>query len=63
MKNLLTGLATHLFGDVPMRWNEDYFPFTTPSFELEIMFNNKWMEVLGMNRNDPNIDGCDYPHI
>jgi len=48
LKNLLSGLATHLFGDVPMRWNEDYFPFTEPSFELEIMFNNKWMEVLGM---------------
>lgn len=47
LKALLTGLARNLFGDVEMRWKEDYFPFTQPSFELEVMFNNKWMEVLG----------------
>mmetsp|Transcript_68872 Transcript_68872/g.135221 ORF Transcript_68872/g.135221 Transcript_68872/m.135221 type:complete len:427 (+) Transcript_68872:75-1355(+) len=47
LKELLTGLARHLFGDVEMRWNPDYFPFTEPSFELEVMFNGKWMEVLG----------------
>jgi phenylalanyl-tRNA synthetase alpha subunit len=43
----LTGLARHLFGDVEMRWREDYFPFTEPSFELDIFFNGDWMEVLG----------------
>ena len=30
-----------------MRWNDDYFPFTSPSFELEIFFNGEWLEVLG----------------
>jgi phenylalanyl-tRNA synthetase alpha chain len=30
-----------------MRWREDYFPFTEPSFELDIFFNGDWMEVLG----------------
>lgn len=43
----MSGLAIHLFGNVEMRWKEDFFPFTEPSFELEILFNGKWMEVLG----------------
>jgi phenylalanyl-tRNA synthetase alpha chain len=47
LKELLTGLALHLFGNVEMRWNSDYFPFTNPSFELEVNFNGEWLEVLG----------------
>ncbi len=40
-------MAKHLFGNVEMRWKEDYFPFTEPSFELEVLFNGNWLEVLG----------------
>ena len=29
------------------RWNPDYFPFTEPSYELEIYLKDRWMEVLG----------------
>ncbi|CAI9090623.1 OLC1v1025437C1 [Oldenlandia corymbosa var. corymbosa] len=47
LKNCLEGLARHLFGAVEMRWVDTYFPFTNPSFELEIYFQEKWMEVLG----------------
>ncbi|XP_010914393.1 phenylalanine--tRNA ligase, chloroplastic/mitochondrial [Elaeis guineensis] len=47
LKKSLEGLAKHLFGAVDMRWVDTYFPFTNPSFELEIFFQEKWMEVLG----------------
>uniref|UniRef100_A0A7N0TAN2 phenylalanine--tRNA ligase n=1 Tax=Kalanchoe fedtschenkoi TaxID=63787 RepID=A0A7N0TAN2_KALFE len=47
LKKCLEGLAKHLFGSVEMRWIDTYFPFTNPSFELEIYFQDEWLEVLG----------------
>uniref|UniRef100_M4BX34 phenylalanine--tRNA ligase n=1 Tax=Hyaloperonospora arabidopsidis (strain Emoy2) TaxID=559515 RepID=M4BX34_HYAAE len=47
LKKTLEGMAKKLFGDVEMRWVEAYFPFTEPSLELEIFFNDDWLEVLG----------------
>ena len=48
LKSLLTGLVQHLFGeDCEMRWRDDYFPFTTPSFEVEVKYQGNWLEVLG----------------
>ncbi|QDZ17535.1 phenylalanyl-tRNA synthetase [Chloropicon primus] len=47
LKRTLEGLAKHLFGDVECRWVDAYFPFTDPSIELEIFFNDEWLEVLG----------------
>jgi len=48
LKNCLIGLAKALFGqNIEYRWVECYFPFTHPSWELEVMFNGEWMEVLG----------------
>lgn len=38
-----------------MRWGEDYFPFTHPSFELEIFYENDWLEVLGCGVIHPEI--------
>ena len=51
LKHTLEGLVRTLFGDTEMRWNPDYFPFTDPSFELEVMFEGEWLEVLGCGKN------------
>jgi len=47
LKKVLSSMARTLFGDVSMRWVDAYFPFTSPSYELEIFFNGEWLEVLG----------------
>lgn len=30
-----------------IRWIPAYFPFTTPSYEVEVLFHGKWLEILG----------------
>lgn len=48
LKQMLLGLAQHLFGnDISTNWQGDYFPFTEPSFELEVQWNDTWLELLG----------------
>ena len=47
LKNILSGLIKYLFPECEYRFNNDYFPFTDPSFEIEVKFQDKWMEVLG----------------
>lgn len=48
LKTVLLGLVQHLFGaDVQHRWVDSYFPFTQPSWELEILHKGEWLEVLG----------------
>lgn len=47
LKQVLENLARYLYGDVEMRWVDAYFPFTDPSMELEIYYNDEWLEVLG----------------
>lgn len=32
---------------IQIRWVEAYFPFTSPSFELEVFWQGEWMELLG----------------
>eukprot|EP00977_Amphora_coffeiformis_P027169 scaffold34593_cov179-Amphora_coffeaeformis.AAC.7 len=55
LKQNLEGLASHLFGPTEMRWLNEYFLFTHPSFELEIYFQDEWLEVLGCGMIHPTI--------
>lgn len=48
LKEMLNQLMKELFGsNIETRWNTCYFPFTHPSYELEIKFQGEWLEVLG----------------
>lgn len=47
LKEKLSKLIEYLFPNIEYRINSDYFPFTEPSFEFEILWNNQWLEVLG----------------
>jgi phenylalanyl-tRNA synthetase alpha chain len=48
LKKDLEGVVKTIFGsDAQMKWINEYFPFTDPSLELEVLFNGEWMEVLG----------------
>ena len=55
LKHSLNSLIYRLFGDIAtkdgeplrIRWIEAFFPFTTPSYEVEVWFNGDWLELLG----------------
>ncbi|EEB07527.1 phenylalanyl-tRNA synthetase [Schizosaccharomyces japonicus yFS275] len=32
---------------IAFRWTNDSFPFTQPSYQLEVLWNDKWLELLG----------------
>ncbi|HMI76755.1 MAG TPA: phenylalanine--tRNA ligase subunit alpha [Buchnera sp. (in: enterobacteria)] len=53
MQNLLYYIFTK---DIVMRFRTSYFPFTTPSIEIDILgVTNKWLEVLGCGMVHPNV--------
>ncbi|KAF7630999.1 hypothetical protein Mgra_00008774 [Meloidogyne graminicola] len=53
LKKTLENLCQAIFSNaetenkLQMRWESTYFPFTHPSFELQVFFEDKWLEVLG----------------
>lgn len=54
LKLSLNTLILGLFGGrlnagepLRVRWIEATFPWTTPSFEVEVFFRGKWLEILG----------------
>ena len=48
LKEVLVKIAQAAFGkDVKYRFNEDKFPYTDPSLEMEVDKDGAWVEVLG----------------
>jgi phenylalanyl-tRNA synthetase alpha chain len=47
LKSSLSKAVMDLIPFEKMRWVDAYFPFTSPSWEMEIFYNNKWIEVCG----------------
>ncbi|MBI4117297.1 MAG: hypothetical protein HY451_01255 [Parcubacteria group bacterium] len=48
LKNALIEIAQSIFGkDTKIRFNQDDFPYTDPSLEMEIEKNGQWIEMLG----------------
>jgi phenylalanyl-tRNA synthetase alpha chain len=51
LKFALEGMVRALFGAATQsKWVDAYFPFTDPSTEMEILFEDKWLEVLGCGK-------------
>jgi hypothetical protein len=55
LKHSLNGMIYSLFGQLKnkdggplqIRWINAYFPWTSPSYEVEVLFDGKWLEILG----------------
>ena len=48
LKDVLSEIAKSVFGqDIKHCFNDDTFPYTNQSIEMEIEVNGKWVEVLG----------------
>lgn len=48
LQEVLIKIAQTIYGtDIKYRFNEDQFPYTDPSIEMEIEKGGKWIEVLG----------------
>lgn len=52
----LEGMTSALFGAAAQRrWVEASFPFTAPSLEMEVLWEGRWLEVLGCGEIRPEI--------
>ncbi|KAI8822034.1 uncharacterized protein EV422DRAFT_525439 [Fimicolochytrium jonesii] len=50
LRTSLESMVRSLFREDPdlqIRWIEAYFPFTSPSWEMEVLYRGQWLELLG----------------
>ena len=56
LKGTLDNFARHMFGaDVTTRLRPSFFPFTEPSAEVDIFFNDRWIEWGGCGMVNPRV--------
>lgn len=48
-------IKTLLGEDIRLRFRPSYFPFTTPSAEVDVFYNGRWMELLGSGMMRPEV--------
>ncbi len=56
----LKAIITHfvrriLGGDYQVRFRPSFFPFTEPSFEVDVFFRDKWLELMGCGMVHPQV--------
>jgi phenylalanyl-tRNA synthetase alpha chain len=57
LKTVLTMFASAYLGhDVPLRFRPSFFPFTEPSVEVDVLWDESgWVELGGAGMVDPNV--------
>jgi phenylalanyl-tRNA synthetase alpha chain len=56
LKSVLRLFAMSYFGgDVHIRFRPSFFPFTEPSVEVDMSWNDRWIEMGGAGMVDPNV--------
>lgn len=66
LKEDLSKLINSLFPNCNYKFVDSYFPFTEPSFEIEVFYNGAWLEILGCGKihtqilKNCNIEGEGY---
>jgi phenylalanyl-tRNA synthetase alpha chain len=76
LKRTLEGVVEEIFGRARMaagitsgeklrvRWIDAYFPFTSPSYELEVLWEGEWLELLGCGVvAQPVLENAGIPHL
>ena len=56
LKDLMYKICHSLFGEATkLRFRPSYFPFTEPSAEVDVLFGDKWLEILGCGVVNPKV--------
>lgn len=56
LKGILESFLKRLFGqNVEFRFRPSFFPFTEPSYEVDVKHNGRWLEILGCGMVHPKV--------